>query len=62
MDILENYIEDKLGSNSDYRNLLYLYPKQSQAVHLKGLGVKREPICYKSLDRAPISRDRKSTE
>ena len=25
MDIIENYIEDKLGSNSDYRNLLYLY-------------------------------------
>lgn len=25
MDILENYIEDKLGSNSDYRKFLYLY-------------------------------------
>lgn len=25
IDILENYIIDKLGSNSDYRNLLYLY-------------------------------------
>ena len=25
MDILENYMEDKLGSNSDYRKLLYLY-------------------------------------
>ncbi len=25
IDILENYIVDKLGSNSDYRNLLYLY-------------------------------------
>ena len=25
IDILENYIKGKLGSNSDYRNLLYLY-------------------------------------
>ncbi len=25
INILENYIEGKLGSNSDYRNLLYLY-------------------------------------
>ncbi len=25
MDIIENYFEDKLGSNSDYRNFLYLY-------------------------------------
>lgn len=25
MNILENYLEDKLGSNSDYRNFLYLY-------------------------------------
>ena len=25
MGILENYIEDKLGSNSDYRNFLYIY-------------------------------------
>ena len=25
MDILENYIESKLGSNSDYRKFLYLY-------------------------------------
>jgi len=25
MDIIENYLYDKLGSNSDYRNFLYLY-------------------------------------
>ena len=25
MDIMANYFEDKLGSNSDYRNFLYLY-------------------------------------
>jgi len=25
MDIIENYLFDKLGSNSDYRNFLYLY-------------------------------------
>jgi len=25
MDILENYLSDKLGSNSDYRNFLHLY-------------------------------------
>ena len=25
MDIMENYLTDKLGSNSDYRNYLYLY-------------------------------------
>ncbi|QOY55894.1 Fis family transcriptional regulator [Candidatus Sulfurimonas marisnigri] len=25
MDILENYLVDKLGSNSDYKNFLYLY-------------------------------------
>jgi len=25
MDILENFIEDKMGSNSDYRKFLYLY-------------------------------------
>jgi len=25
MGIIENYLEDKLGSNSDYRNFLYLY-------------------------------------
>ncbi len=25
MDIIQNYLHDKLGSNSDYRNFLYLY-------------------------------------
>ncbi len=25
MDIIQNYLSDKLGSNSDYRNFLYLY-------------------------------------
>ncbi len=25
MDIIENYMSDRLGSNSDYKNLLYLY-------------------------------------
>jgi DNA-binding protein Fis len=25
MDIIQNYIQERLGSNSDYRNFLYLY-------------------------------------
>ncbi len=35
MDIIENYLSDKLGSNSDYRNFLYLYETPLIKVGLK---------------------------